>query len=148
MIFDHFNSAEKFYSLHEGFKKSFDFLRSDNLAHLPVGTYEIDGNNIFAIVSDKQGKKTSEAKLEAHRAYIDIQYLVAGEEKIGWKPYSACNDVSSAFNHDKDIEFFEDAPQTYFSLLPGNFGIFYPEDGHAPMVSDGNVKKVVIKVKI
>lgn len=148
MILDTLNNSGFYFSLHPLFIKAFDFLKNDNLILLSEGSHNISGEECFAIVSEGKGKKLSEAKLEAHRKYIDIQYLVKGSEQIGWKQLTNCFNPTDSYSDEKDIIFFDDKPEFLIKLQPGSFAVFLPEDAHAPMISDGIVKKVVVKVKI
>lgn len=148
MIFDKIENAKKYFALHPGFEAAFNFLKLDDLVIMDCKTYEIDGKNNYAMISNKPGKKREDAKLEAHRKYIDIQFLIEGSEEIGWKACDDCKEVSTEYNEEKDIEFFADEAQTYFTLTPHTFALFFPEDAHAPMVADGDVHKVVIKVLV
>jgi len=147
MIFDKLENAKNYESLNTGFKKAFEFLSRPDIAELECKKYEIDGTNVFAMITDKPGKNKEEAKLEAHNKYIDIQFLIKGSEEIGWKARVDCKAIAVPFNAEKDIEFYSDKAQTYFSFSPFDFAVFFPEDAHAPMVSETNVHKVVIKVK-
>lgn len=142
------NAAHHYYHYHPLFKEAFDYLQSTDLKSVDQAKVELKGTELFAAFSSKQGKKVEAAKLEAHRKYIDIQFLIEGDEQIGWKPLMECTDVDTPFNEEKDIMFYKDAPQTFVKLTPGSFCIFFPHDAHAPMVSEGNVKKVVIKVAV
>jgi YhcH/YjgK/YiaL family protein len=90
----------------------------------------------------------ADAKFEAHNSYIDIQVLISGVEQMGWKPRNTCTQPKGEFNTEKDVIFYNDKPDMYFQLQPGQFAIFYPEDVHAPMIGEGPIKKLVIKVKI
>ena len=74
--------------------------------------------------------------------------FVKGLETIAWKPREKCLTPNGDYNPDKDVRFFSDAPDMYFQLTDGQFGIFYPEDVHAPMIGEGEIKKLVFKVKI
>ncbi len=142
------NAANHYYHYHPLFQQAFAYLHATDLKSAPDGKVEIKGNELFASFTNKQGKKTTDAKLEAHRKYIDIQFLIEGEEQIGWKPLLECKEVDTPFSEEKDIMFYKDAPQTFVKLTPGTFCIFFPHDAHAPMVSDGMVKKVVLKIQI
>jgi YhcH/YjgK/YiaL family protein len=148
MIFDTLANADFYRSLHPGFEKAFEFLKRADLATMEKGTYEIDGKNVYAMVQGGPGKKSADARLEAHDRYIDIQYLIEGNERIGWKPRRECITTSSAYNSEKDIVFYGDVPQTTLAFVPGSFALFYPFDAHAPMISDGEVRKCVVKVKV
>jgi biofilm protein TabA len=148
MITDQLKNAENYYSMHPDFERAFSFLRMDSLANLPAGKHQIDGDRIFAIVQKTNGRSRAEAKLEAHRKYIDIQYVISGPEEMGWRPTAACKSVESPYDESKDIGFFNDEPETWTKVEAGHFAIFTPEDAHAPLVSSGEIHKVVIKVRV
>ncbi len=103
-----------------------------------------------AIISNAPGKTAaaSLSKFECHDKNIDIQLCVKGMETIGWKPREKCVTPNGAYNEEKDVRFFSDAPDTFFQLTDGQFAIFFPEDVHAPMIGEGEIKKLVIKVKM
>jgi len=115
-----------------------------------MGKYEIDGDNLKAIFSNKKGMTTAEsvAKFECHNKHIDIQLCINGVEQIGWKPREKCTIENGGYNAEKDVQFYSDQPDMYFQLTDGQFAIFFPEDVHAPMIGDSEIKKLVIKVKI
>ncbi len=94
------------------------------------------------------GKGQSNAQLEVHREFIDIQCAIEGVDKIGWKALYNCKCPQGDFDQNSDIQFFSDISATWFDLAPGNFTIFFPTDAHAPLASDGTVKKVVFKVAV
>ena len=114
------------------------------------GKYEIDGDQLKSIVSNKRGMLPEEsmAKFECHNQHIDIQLCIKGHERFGWKPRSTCVEPRGEYNEEKDVLFFNDKPDMFFDLSDGQFAIFFPEDVHAPMIGDGEIKKIVIKVKI
>ena len=148
MIIDTLDNAGKYISLHPRFKEAFEFIKEQDLNKIEPGKYPIDGTDLHASVSLKDGVKASDAKFEAHDHFIDIQVCPAGTEKLGWKPRNKCIDPREAYNAEKDVIFFNDKPDMYFDLNPGQFAIFYPEDVHAPMIGDGPIKKLVVKVRL
>lgn len=150
MIVDSLQNISKYASLHPLFAKAFAFIASTDLAALEVGKFDIDGANIRGIVSDKNGTTAAEstAKFECHNAHIDIQVCISGKETIGWKPRGTCVAQKGEYNPEKDVLFYEDAPDMFFGLTDAQFAIFYPEDVHAPMIGEAAIKKLVIKVKI
>jgi YhcH/YjgK/YiaL family protein len=150
MIVDHLSEALKYASLNPLFAKAFDYIGSIDLASLEVGKFDIDGDNLRGIVSDKNGvmPEESTAKFECHNAHIDIQVCIRGRERIGWKPRGSCIAPRGEYNAEKDVLFYDDAPDMFFGLTDNQFAIFYPEDVHAPMIGEGMIKKLVIKVKI
>ena len=147
MIIDSLTNAEKYSSLHPRFAKAFEFIKSQNLQAMEVGKYSIDGAELHAAVSEKEGVKKEDAKFEAHDHFIDIQVCPKGHETLGWTPRHKCTDIKVPYNPEKDVTFFNGTPDTYFQLHEGQFAIFYPEDVHAPMIGEGLVKKLVVKVK-
>src|ERR1039458_271343 len=148
MILDVVANEERLKQLHPGFGAALQYLRRTNLGELPEGRQEIDGSRLYAVVIRGQGRGQNGAKLEVHRRYIDIQCSVAGSDVIGWKPTATCHDPEQAYDEQKDLQFFRDAADSWVTIPPGSFGIYYPEDAHAPMAADGPVYKVVVKVAV
>jgi biofilm protein TabA len=148
MIIDTLENAYKYINLHPRFAKAFEFIKSQNLETIEPGKFEIDGKDLHASVSLKDGVTREAAKAEAHKNYIDIQVCPTGKEELGWKPLSKSVSPKEAYNAEKDVTFYSDAMDTYFELNAGQFAIFYPEDVHAPMIGEGPIKKLVVKVKI
>ncbi len=149
MIWNKLSESERLNKLYPGFTEAFEFLRSKDSLLLPVGTYEIDGKNVFAMVQKGTGKGLSGARLESHRRYIDIQYTVSGEEYIGCAMASACHPDAEGWNLEKDLIFFEEKPDFALPVPAGHFAIFFPEeDAHAPWIGSGDIHKIVVKVAI
>lgn len=151
MIFDKLQNAAQYYLLGENIKKGFKFLLSSDLANMADGKYEIEGNDIFANVQTLKTKPEKEAKWEAHRKYIDIQYLIKGKEKIGYGLLSDFNKIIVPYDDCKDILFLDGKNFNYVNIQQGNFVILYPNDVHAPMLCTDDVeeiKKVIVKIKL
>jgi YhcH/YjgK/YiaL family protein len=150
MILDTLSNAARYTSVHPLFEKAFAYLQSMDLSEMEDGKYEIDGDNLVAAVFEKPAKTKQEAneKFECHDKHIDIQVCISGKESIGWKPREKCTKVKGAYNPEKDVSFYMDEPEMYFGMEPGQFVILYPEDVHSPMIGEGNIKKMVLKVKI
>ena len=148
MIIDYLQNADRYSPLHPGFVGAFAFLRRGDVGQLPSGRHDIDGERLYAIVSRDQGRGREKSLLEAHRRYIDIQFVISGEDCIGWLPISDCERVSSPYDANRDLEFFFDRPATWLAVSPGNFAAFYPEDAHAPLAAQGPIHKVVVKVAV
>lgn len=149
MIIDTLSNAERYNSLHPLFAKAFEYINSQDLLTIADGKYEIT-DGLRAIVTDKQGMTAAEsaAKFECHNKNIDIQLCIKGNETIGWKPRTDCTSQKGEYNEEKDVVFYNDSPDMHFGLTDNQFAIFFPEDVHAPMISEGTVKKMVIKVRI
>jgi len=148
MILGRLESAERWERVHPGFAAGFAFLRRADLGELPPGRHEIDGARLFAVVIRGQGKSKDRAKLEVHRKFIDIQYSVMNADVIGWKPAGECRKPEQPFNVEKDVQLFLDPPDSWMTVPAGCFGIYFPEDGHAPQAAEGAVHKVVVKVAV
>ena len=113
IIVDKLQNAEDYYHMHPAFEKAFVFLRQDDLAKLTAERHEIDGDHLFCIISKSPGRSRSEAKLEAHRKYIDIQYVIAGTDEMGFRPTADCKFIETSYDAEKDIEFFKEIIWNY-----------------------------------
>jgi len=150
MIIDSLDNASRYYLVNPLFEKAFAYIGSVDLNSIEPGKYAVQGDELRAIFSNKKGMSAAESilKFECHDKHIDIQVCISGKETIGWKPRSACLAQKSEYNIEKDVLFYNDAPDTYFGLTDRQFVIFFPEDVHAPMIGEEDIKKLVIKVKI
>lgn len=146
MILDVLENAPHYLSMNKGFAKAAEFLLQPDLKELPVGKYEIDGERVYAIVSQSPGRRKEDARLETHEKYIDIQLVLAGTDDMGWKPRSLCKEPSGEYDHKADMQFFTDDPDAWITVGSGAFVIFFPEDAHMPLISSGRIHKVVVKV--
>lgn len=148
MIIDRLDRASRYLAVHPGLGPGMGFLRRLNLEQLAVGRHEVDGRRLFAMVAQDQGRGREKSLLEFHRRYIDIQYLAAGVDVIGWRPTDLCDRIATPYDDEKDIGFFYDRPQTWVEVPTGYFAILFPEDSHAPLATTGSVHKVVVKVAV
>ncbi len=148
MIIDSLTGLERYFALNPHFEKVFNYLRSKNLNELPEGKYEIDGANAYMSVMVREGKNVEDAPLEVHDSYIDIQMPLEGYETIGWRDRAQCEDLTKPYDEVKDIAFFGDNAEVFFTLEPYSLAILFPHDAHAPLIGEGTIKKVVVKVKV
>lgn len=148
MILDKLQNAPRYYSLHPLFEQAFQFLQQADLATLPTGKQEIVGKDLFAIISEGKGISEQDAKLEVHQKYIDIQYIISGTDHMGWKDLAHCAAPHDPYNEERDAAFFTDKTKSWFDVPAGSFTIFYPDDAHAAMITDENIHKVVLKIKV
>ena len=149
MILDRLENASLYSSLSANLQKGFEFLNNTDLESLTTGRHEIDGKKVFALVSEYDSKEHSECRLEAHRTYTDIQYIVSGKEAIGYALLGN-QEVLVPFSEEKDIAFFT-GENTPLILETGMFAVFFPQDVHRPCMQINGpekVKKVVVKVII
>ena len=148
MILDKIENSKFYYSVHKGFYKAFEYILKTDFSILADGKYEIEGEKIFALVQQYKTKDRSEAKLEAHKKYIDIQFISSGVELIG---VSILNQQKPVINEpEKDIAFY-DGKASFLKLEEGMFAVFFPHDMHMPGIKleeSALVKKIVIKVLV
>ncbi len=131
-------------------QQAFQFLKSANLKELPVGKQVLEGDHLYATVSEYYGKQRQDALFESHRKYIDIQYVIEGEELMGLTTLDKVS-VKEPYNEEKDIAFYEYDGGEYIKATPEKFFLFFPEDIHRPSITTGDsvlVRKIVVKIKI
>lgn len=146
MILDVLKNTPRYLALNAGFAKGFEFLSRPDLQELPVGKYEIDGLQVYAMVAKDPGRRKEDGLLETHEQYIDIQLVLAGTDTMGWKTRSLCGQPTGRYDPEADIQFFADEPEIWMPTRNGSFVIFFPEDAHMPLISSGLIHKVVVKV--
>ncbi len=147
MIFDNIKNIDTYKFLDEKIQKGFDFILNNDLKNIENGKYNIENSNIYANIEEYETKE--EGLFEAHKKYIDIQYIISGHEKI---------EISDIKNLEKHTEYNEEKDITFFNgqggcltMKEGYFAIFYPQDGHKPCITDeqkSHIKKIVVKILI
>ena len=148
MIFDVLENVHRYSALNKGFAKAIEFLLRPDLNQLPVDKYEIDGDRVYAMVAKDAGRNKEGALLETHEQYIDIQLVLAGTDNMGWKAKSACTKPSGPYDQESDFQLFADEPDAWLPTKCGFFAIFFPEDAHLPLISSGQLHKVIVKVAV
>lgn len=148
MILDKLDNSEQYERLHPLFKQAFDYLKTNNFSETETGKTELKNKDLFIIISDSNMSSQEKTSLEAHKKYIDIQLPVSKVEKFGWKARKDIQNATCDYDEEKDIQFFSDKPVSYIDVEPGNFIIFFPEDGHAPCIGEGRIRKVVVKIRL
>lgn len=147
MIFDSLQRSDSYRALHPRLGRAFDYVAATDLAALEPGRHDIEGDDLYVNVIECDLKQPADAKLEVHDHYIDLQVVVSGTERFGWSERADLRRPLGDFDEERDIRFFDDVPQTYYTLKPGQFSIFLPDDAHAPMVGEGRVKKLIVKIR-
>ena len=148
MIKDSIKNADVYYGISKNLKAGFEWIKNSDLKNMPDGRYEIT-DKIYANLQSYITKDN--APYEAHRDYIDIQYMVKGEELSGRVDYSDCK-TTEKYNKEKDIEFLQCiGEEEFFKIKEGEFFVFFPHDAHKPALKvkeNKQVKKVIVKVMI
>ena len=152
MIIDKLENACFYYGFGDKFEKAFEFLKETNLKEMENGRYEIDGDEIYVALQDYNTKPEVDGKFEAHKEYIDIQFIVTGEEKLGYGNIEHYTPTTE-YDKEKDIVFLKNKEkENHFVYAKENdFVIFAPQDAHMPCISIDKstyVKKAVVKIKI
>lgn len=151
MILDTLAEWRRYAPISSRFEKAFAFLLTVN-EHTTVGRHEIAGEDIYAFVQQHMTKPVEERKYESHRKYIDIQSMVRGRETMYWAPLSLLPTVTMPFDEAVDAALYALAPEGVpLEVRPGQFAIFFPQDGHVPSCASGQpaeVLKVVVKIRV
>ena len=153
MIVDRLENAGMFRPLGAEIALALDYLCRTDFAHTPNGRYELDGDRVFALVQRYRTKPRAEARWEAHRQYLDVQYVALGIEQIGYAPLDADLAIEQAYDSQKDAILY-DVQGDFVTLRAGSFAIFNPCDVHAPGVASeipgaaAEVCKVVVKCRV
>ncbi|MCC6543834.1 MAG: YhcH/YjgK/YiaL family protein [Nitrospirae bacterium] len=139
-------------SMSSALKMAIDFLQEPDIHDLADGRVNIDGQHVFALVQRYETIIADIPRFEYHRAFMDIQYIVSGEEIIGWAPAGRMV-VTELYNSEQDICFgiVPKGEITPVYLQAGQLAILYPEDSHAPKLAAGSpsqVTKIVVKVAV
>lgn len=150
MVYDKLDNAALYENMHKGFKKAFDFLR--DYKGMPSGKIAIDGDDVYASVNNEAAaKEINLAKFETHKKYIDIQYILQGEEKFGIQGVSSLKE-NTPYDEKKDIAFYDGSPEkaSFINFKANDFIIVFPNDGHLPCCKANGLplKRIIIKVRI
>lgn len=156
MIIKPISSLSEIEKLGPHFKQAVAWIQSTDLQNLAEGKHTIS-NSLYAIKQKYKTKPKADGLLEAHKRYIDIQFLISGAEWVfASNPIDGC-EIKQPYNEEKDIIFYSPNGKDTFihsiRLFNGNFAVFYPEDWHMPCILDENtgseeVEKIVIKVPL
>nr|WP_294992199.1 YhcH/YjgK/YiaL family protein [uncultured Sediminibacterium sp.] len=147
MVIDQLSNAARYYGLGTLIEKALLFLQHTDLNTLENGKHELEGDALFAIVQEYDTKDPAQEKLESHKKYIDVQFVVSGTEKMGHALLKK-QTPSRAYNPEDDYMLFDETPDFFSIVNEGMFTIFFPTDLHMPWIRNGSsshVKKIVIK---
>ncbi len=148
MIIDTLSNSNLYEKLHSGFKEAFEFLKKENLSFIPDGKHKIAGDIVYVTITRQKGIGRKASLLEKHSEYIDIHFVLEGEDEIGWRSFEDCKRIAQLPEQGRDAESFLDEPDFYFKLRPGEFAIFFTDDCHAPLSHNSPIRKGVIKVAV
>ena len=150
MIYDHFDNLTLYAGRGTLLHRALVYAR-DVAAGVADGRIEIDGERLYASVASYDTGSRAERRFEAHRRYIDVQVLLAGEETID-VVLDRELPVIEAYDEKRDVMFLK--PPEHVAALPmrpGWFAVFYPHDVHRPgchLKDKHKVRKIVMKVAV
>jgi YhcH/YjgK/YiaL family protein len=148
MVHDHLSQVGNYAFANRLIEKGLEFLRSPRAAAMAVGRVDLDGDRLFALCQEYSTKPDRDCFWEAHRKYIDIQFIAAGVEEIGYAPLASLKIVQE-YDPEKDFTKLLGEGAT-LRLTEGMFAIFFPHDAHKPCLAPGGVsgpvRKIVVKV--
>jgi len=147
MIIDTIENLSNYASLNPLFADVVAFLNANDLQTMEPGKYPIKDKDLFLNLQVAKQRTKETAFLETHIEMIDIQIPVSAAETFGYTPL--CDLPAFEYNAEKDITKYGDTqPQTFVTVQPGQFAIFFPQDGHMPCITDApEIKKAIFKVK-
>lgn len=150
MVVDFLAESGRFLEMHPLFRQAFEFLNqvARDPERIADGRHTLLEGRLAVILERAEGRGPTGARLEAHRKMIDIQLVLSGEERIGWRPQPECLGIVEAYSAERDIEFYSEEPTTWLDLRPGDFAIFFPSDAHAPLAGSGPLRKAIAKVAV
>lgn len=147
MIFDTLNHIDQYNQLHPRLYKALTILRDTDFSQMADGRVEVEGSDLYYMLQSYDSKTTP--KIEAHKAYADIQLVLSGREKMGVAPIETMERETEA-RPEKDCWLYDGTVQ-YLTLTPGTYAILFPGDAHAPGLAvdaPEPVRKCVFKVKL
>lgn len=149
MIYDSLKHLDAYRGLHPGVLRGLELLRDTDFSRMEDGRYEADGDALFFMLQSYDSKPANLTP-EAHRKYIDIQYLISGAEKVGVAPLEEMLEVAEA-RPEGDIWLYRCGPLSEVLLTGDKFVVFWPGDAHAPGIAAGKpapCRKCVVKVRL
>lgn len=152
MIVSNIHQRDNTLSLQQPIQKILDIFQNTDFNNVEDGVYEVDGKDLFYMVIRSTNVNKEESLFEAHKHYLDLQYIFSGQEQMGYALFDENLGIQTPYIPERDITFY-DFPKvsSYLTVSSGDFVIFSPNDLHAPAVKvdgkDGNVIKVVGKIK-
>ncbi len=149
MIVDRLVNANRYQGMPAALTRALAFLRDTDLARIPLGRHEIDGNQIYFMAQEYDSKSLPECKWESHRKYWDVHTVVEGAERIGFTQVGDLK-VEMPYDDEKEVALYS-GDGNFLLLKPGLFAFMSTDDAHMPGVAvdkPQRVRKVVVKVAV
>lgn len=148
MIADSLENALLYAPLLPRLQQVMEAVRSVDPATAEPAVFSIDGKDLILMINRPAMKRPENARLEVHDRMIDMHIPLSGSEGFAWKPRAALLNPAEPYNTDKDARHYLDVPDTRFTLIPGQFALFFPGDAHAGCIGEGELLKIVIKIRV
>lgn len=145
MILAPLKDSARYEALNPHFKKLFDYVKTHDLTTVPAGKIVVDGDDAFINVVDHPGKTLETAKLESHKKYLDVHVPLSAPETLGWTPRGEIPETP--YDEDGDCQVYPGKAKVYTTIQPGEFVVYWPEDIHAPAISDRPFRKLIMKAR-
>lgn len=150
MIVGNIKNTKEIEKLHKHLPQVFEWLRknADSIHSSDITRIDLIDREVYANIESVTLKERTEQLIELHKKYIDIHVPVDKTEIIGWESADVLNNPVQPYDEEKDVAKFCKIPDTYLYIKPGFFCIMTPDDGHAPNIGSGHLKKICVKIKI
>ncbi|HCB0228700.1 TPA: YhcH/YjgK/YiaL family protein [Klebsiella variicola subsp. variicola] len=140
-------------AFHPVIRQALAFIASQDFQHFAAGKIDLIPGKLFCLLQEMDSMPFAQARPESHRQFIDIQYLISGEERMGVsRAESRCHHVTEDMTPQQDILFWQvEDEETQIRLTPGMFAIFFPQDIHRPCChpregEQKHLRKAVMKI--
>lgn len=149
MIFDQIEQLQQYQGIIPSATALQHWLQQIDWSQVADGTVTApEGFRAFVQTAPGKTETQSLEKFECHDQHIDLQVLLEGAETMAWRSRMHCHQPKGDYNPDKDVRFFADVPTHRFQLQPMQFVLLFPNDVHAPAISEGILKKLVVKIPL
>jgi YhcH/YjgK/YiaL family protein len=149
MIIDRLSNPFPLFELPKRLARALEYLRTTDMRSVALGRHDLDGDSLFALVQEYTTRAADQCVWEAHRRYVDVQFVVTGAERMGYASLETMRE-REAYDPARDVAFFEPGSE-FVTIRAGLFAIFGPEDVHSPCHAAGEpgvVRKVVVKAAV
>lgn len=145
------NGAMHWEAAPAGLSRAMAFLRETDFMSMPAGRIELDGERMYALVSESVTRSPEEALGEAHGLYADVHYVLDGAERIGFAPAADGTTVGQDLLKTEDVVLYDRLGQeSCLYLRKGMYAVFLPGEIHRPgmhIEAPSSIRKVVVKIR-
>lgn len=147
MIVDTLDHFENYVAVNPLFTDVLKFMNEHDLNTLEEGKHFIKEKDLFVNITTATGKTADDAVFETHKRMLDIQIPLSAPETYGYIPLEDMPEAT--YNEEKDVTKYPGLKaETLVHCKPGEFAVFFPQDGHQPCIGEGNIRKAIFKVRV